>query len=66
LKISVPQAAELGSWNATIVPVPANRDIEAENDAIRVEPHVLPHLPGRPRMAYASPGQESRKEDAPG
>ena len=47
---------------ATIVPVPENRHTEAEDKATRIDPH----LPACPRMAYASPGQETSKEDAPG
>lgn len=37
-----------------IVPGPANYYTEAENKATRIDPH----LPARPCMAYASPGQE--------
>ena len=48
--------------DVTIMPVPVNRDTGTENEAIQLDPH----LPARSRMAYASPGQESRKEGAPG
>jgi hypothetical protein len=48
--------------NVTIMPVPVNRGTQAVNEATRLDPH----LPACPQMAYASPGQESRKEGASG